>query len=79
VSTPDLAGVGRLLVFIGAGLLVLGMVFMLSDRIPLLGWLGRLPGDLIFRRGNTTVIIPIATSILLSLVLSIVLSLILRR
>lgn len=79
MSTSDLAGTGRLLVFIGAGLLVLGVVLMLSDRVPLLGWLGRLPGDLIFRRGNTTVLIPIATSILLSMILSVVLSIFLRR
>lgn len=79
MSTSDLAGPGRLLILIGAGLLLLGFVLMLVDRVPLLGWLGRLPGDLIFRRGNTTVMIPIATSILLSLILSIVVSLIFRR
>ena len=79
MSPSDLAGTGRLLVVIGAGLLVLGVVLMLSDRVPLLGWLGRLPGDLIFRRGNTTVIVPIATSILMSLILSVVLSIVLRR
>lgn len=75
----DWAGSGRLLILIGAGLLLLGLVLTFADRVPLLGWLGRLPGDLIFRRGNTTVMIPIATSILLSLILSIVVSLIIRR
>ena len=34
--------------------------------------LGRLPGDLTFKRGNTTVYLPLATSLLASVVLSVV-------
>lgn len=75
----ELAGAGRFLILIGAGLLLLGVVLTLGDRVPVLGWLGRLPGDFVVRRGNTTVMIPLATSILLSLIASIVVSIILRR
>ncbi|HYS53741.1 MAG TPA: DUF2905 family protein [Thermoanaerobaculia bacterium] len=35
--------------------------------------LGRLPGDLVYRRGNFTFYFPIVTSILLSIVLSLLL------
>jgi fumarate reductase subunit D len=66
---------GRLLVFAGAALLVVGVVvWLLGSALPL----GRLPGDLSFGRGNTRVSIPLATSLLLSLVLTILLNIALR-
>jgi len=36
---------------------------------------GRLPGDLVYRRGNATVYFPLVTSIVLSLLLTLLLSL----
>jgi len=75
----DLTGLGRGLLFAGGGLVLLGAVFLLADRLPFLSWLGRLPGDLVFRRDNVTIFVPIVTSIVLSLILSIVISLIFRR
>ena len=56
-------------------LLVLGGLFLLLGRLGL----DRLPGDLVFRRGNLTVYFPIGIMILLSVVGTIVLNLILRR
>ena len=56
-------------------LLVLGGLFLLLGRLGL----ERLPGDLVFRRGNFTVYFPIGLMILLSVVGTIVLNLILRR
>ncbi len=75
----DLSGLGRILLSAGAVLFLVGLVLTLSDRVPFLGWLGRLPGDLVFRRGNTTIFIPIVTSIVVSIILSLVLSLLFRR
>ena len=40
--------------------------------------IGRLPGDLVFRRGNATIYLPLATCALASIVLSLVLA-VLRR
>jgi hypothetical protein len=40
--------------------------------------LGRLPGDIVIRRGDSTIYIPIVTCLLLSVVLSLV-ALLLRR
>ena len=76
---PDIASVGRILLVTGAVLCVIGASLMLSDRVPFLGWLGRLPGDFVFRRGTTTIFVPIVTSIVLSLILSLVLTLLFRR
>ena len=41
-------------------------------------WLGRLPGDVVVRRGNFTFAFPIVTCLLLSLLLSLVLWLVRR-
>ncbi|MGH9462806.1 MAG: DUF2905 domain-containing protein [Vicinamibacteria bacterium] len=65
-----LPGTGRILIFIGLGIIVLGLVLTFAGRIPLLG---RLPGDIVFRRGNFTFYFPLATSILLSLLLTLLL------
>jgi len=67
---------GKLLVFLGAILAVAGVLLILLGRahFPL----GRLPGDLLFRRKNMTFYFPLATSVLVSVVLSIVLYLMSR-
>jgi hypothetical protein len=66
--TTDL---GKWLIFAGLVLVGAGVGVLLLGRLHLP--LGRLPGDVIYRRRNTTVYFPLATSILLSIVLSIVL------
>jgi hypothetical protein len=70
-----LEGIGRLLVGGAIVLLVLGGIFLLLGRFGL----DRLPGDLVFRRGNLTVYFPIGLMILLSLVGTILLNLFFRR
>jgi hypothetical protein len=62
---------GKLLVFVGGIVVVLGVVLMLMGRTNLP--LGRLPGDIVYRGKNTTFYFPLASSILLSVVLSILL------
>jgi len=61
---------GRTLIFIGVGIVALGLILTLVGRVP---FLGRLPGDIVFRRGNFTLYFPLATSILLSLLLTVLL------
>jgi len=58
---------GRLLVV--AGLVIAGVGALVWLGFPL----GRLPGDIVYRRGGVTVYVPLATSILLSVVLTLVL------
>ncbi len=64
---------GRLLIIIGLVLVAAGVLVMVG--LPI----GRLPGDLTFRRGNTTVYFPLATSVVASLLLSLLLMLLGRR
>jgi hypothetical protein len=63
---------GRFLIV--AGVLVVAVGVALELGLPL----GRLPGDIVIRRGNTTVYLPVVTCILVSVVLSIVAA-VLRR
>jgi hypothetical protein len=70
-----LEGIGKLLIGGAIVLLVLGGLFLLLGRIGL----DRLPGDLVFKRGNVTLYFPIGLMILLSIVATIVLNLFFRR
>jgi hypothetical protein len=51
------------------------VVLIVGGRIP---FLGRLPGDISFSRGNTHVYIPLMTGIVISVVLTVVLNLFFR-
>jgi hypothetical protein len=68
----DLSELGRGLIAAGAVLAGLGVILLLAGRVP--GW-GRLPGDIVVRRGNFAFYFPLATSILLSLFLTLLFSL----
>jgi hypothetical protein len=63
--------IGRLLVFLGIGLVVIGGIVILLGRTGLP--LGRLPGDIVYRGRNATFYFPLATSIMLSIILSLIL------
>lgn len=66
---PDL---GRFLIIFGAIAVVAGLFMVSGARIPLVG---RLPGDIIIKKGNFTFYFPLATSIVLSLVLTLLIKL----
>ena len=67
-----LSDIGRMLLFAGLGIALLGGLLMLGGKIP---GLGRLPGDIVYRKGNFTFYFPLVTSILLSVLLTLILSL----
>ncbi len=62
---------GKILIGVGFLIVIVGALLILANRIGFP--LGRLPGDVIFRRGNTTIYLPIVTSIVLSVLFSLVL------
>ena len=71
----SIVGLGRILIGVAIVLLVLGGLFLVLGRLGI----DRLPGDLVFRRGNVTVYFPIGIMILLSIVGTILLNLFFRR
>jgi hypothetical protein len=75
----DLSDFGKLLLGIGAFLVVIGVVLVFGGRLPGLSGLGRLPGDIFIKRDNFTFYFPITTSILISIILTVVMWLIFKR
>jgi Protein of unknown function (DUF2905) len=66
-----MADFGKLLVVLGAMVVVAGLVLMFVGRTNLP--IGRLPGDIVYRGKHTTFYFPVMTSLLLSVALSLVL------
>jgi hypothetical protein len=61
--------IGRLLIFAGIFIVIIGVLFLFGDKIP---FLGKLPGDIYIKKKNFTLYFPIATSLLLSLIISLI-------
>jgi hypothetical protein len=68
-----LTELGRWLIILGVGLLVLGLLLTVVGRVP---GLGRLPGDIVIQRENFTFYMPLGTMIVVSLVLTVLINLI---
>lgn len=58
-----MSGIPKVLMTIGAVIFIVGFLMQFIH-------IGRLPGDIIIKKGNTTFYFPIVTSIVLSIVLS---------
>lgn len=67
--------IGRLIISLGIVLIVIGAVITFGSKIGL----GRLPGDIFIKKGNTTFYFPLVTSIVVSILLTIVANLFFRR
>ena len=76
--------IGRALLLFGLVLSVAGLLFLFGDRLPwrlgtLLGRLGRLPGDIVWKGEHSTFYFPVVTCLLLSVLLSLMIWLFGRR
>ena len=60
---------GKLLVLVGLGMAGVGLLLMLG--VPF----GRLPGDIVVRRGHFSFYFPLATSVILSVLLTLLVAL----
>jgi Protein of unknown function (DUF2905) len=61
-----MTGLSKMLMAIGA------IIFLIGLLMPIFN-LGKLPGDILVKKGNTTFYFPIVTSIVISVVLSLIL------
>jgi len=64
-----MSDLGRFLIVIGVILVVVGAVLLVAPKIP---WLGKLPGDISFKRGNVSFYFPLGTCILISIILTLI-------
>ena len=61
----------KILIILGIVILVIGLLYPYIKKLGL----GQLPGDVIFKSGNSTFIFPIVTCIIISVVLTIIFNL----
>jgi len=64
-----LGSFGKILIIMGSMLVAIGLFLIFFDKIP---FFGKLPGDIVIKKKNVVVYIPIVTSLILSLVLSLI-------
>ncbi len=63
-----MAEIGKSIIFIGIIIIIIGVLLLFSDKLPFN--LGKLPGDISYKKENFSFYFPITTSILISIVLS---------
>ncbi len=61
----------KILIILGIFILVIGLLYPYIKKIGL----GQLPGDIIFKSGNSTFLFPVVTCIIISVVLTIIFNL----
>jgi hypothetical protein len=71
-----MADLGRTLIVIGIGSVVVGLLLMVLPRMP---WLGHLPGDIHVERENFSLHVPLVTCLLVSIVATVILNLLTKR
>lgn len=67
-----MANFGKFLILFGTIVVIVGIILLISPKIP---WLGKLPGDILVRRKNFTFYFPLATCIILSVILTVLINL----
>ena len=68
---------GRGLIIAGVVLVALGVIVMLSNRLPFK--LGRLPGDIYYQGRNGSFYFPVVTCLLISVLVSVIMWLVNRK
>ena len=72
----ELNAFGKILIFIGIVMIVVGGLFLFGSKIP---FIGRLPGDIAIQKKNFSFYFPITTCIIISIILSFIMWLLSRR
>ena len=67
--------IGKYLIFSGFILVFIGLVFMLSDKIPIFNFFGKLFGDFSYKSENVSIFVPFTSMIILSIILSLLFNL----
>lgn len=75
-SLPVTMGTGKILIIIGVIFILAGLFFLAGGKLT---FLGHLPGDIHFSKGNTEFFFPIASCILVSVIGTIILNIFFRR
>jgi len=66
---PEFEQLGKILIFLGIVIAVIGVLLLFGDKIP---FIGKLPGDIYIKKKNFTFYFPIVSSIIISLIISLI-------
>lgn len=73
---PVTMGTGKILIIIGVIFILAGLFFLAGGKLT---FLGHLPGDIHFSKGNTEFYFPMVSCILVSVIGTIILNIFFRR
>jgi formate hydrogenlyase subunit 3/multisubunit Na+/H+ antiporter MnhD subunit len=65
----ELGSFGKILIFFGIVMIVVGGFFLIGNKIP---FLGKLPGDIAVQKKNFGFYFPITTCIVISIIISLI-------
>ena len=65
----ELGAFGKILIFFGIVMIVVGGFFLICNKIP---FLGKLPGDIAVQKKNFGFYFPITTCIVISIIISLI-------
>jgi hypothetical protein len=63
-----MAEIGKSIILIGIVIILIGIILTFSDKLPF--EFGKLPGDIVYKKEDSTFYFPIMTSVVISIVLS---------
>lgn len=66
--------IGKMMLTFGFVLIILGIIIIIGEKLGL----GKLPGDILIKKGNFTFFFPIVSSIIISLLLTLILNILKR-
>lgn len=72
----EFSALGKILIFFGIIMIVVGGLFMFGSKIP---FIGRVPGDIAIQKKNFSFYFPITSSIIISIILSFLMWLLSKR
>lgn len=61
---------GKVLITVGALIMLLGLMMTFGNKIP---WIGRLPGDIIIKKDQVSFYFPLTSCIIISVILTLLL------
>ncbi len=66
---------GKILIFIGIGIALIGGLILLFSKVP---FIGKLPGDIFIKKENFSFYFPIISSIILSIIITVIINIVIR-
>jgi len=72
---PPIENFGKILIIAGVLIAVVGLVLVFGAKFGL----GKLPGDIFIKKGNSSFYFPVVTSLVISIVISIIINIFFRR